>query len=476
MILIILISFSISYSQKVSHPSQLKFKPLKFEPPDPLDYRIQLNNGMIIYIKEDHKLPLFQLNAYIRAGSIYDPKDKIGLAELTGSLMRTGGTKNMSGDEIDETLDFIAANINIYVSKFYTTASISSMAKDIDEVLKIYADILMNPVFDEQKIKLRKEEVIDAIKRRNDNPRTIVANEFNRLLYKNHPLSWLPSLKTINNISREDMVEFHRRYFAPNNMIIAIASDFNKGELLQKIKRVFSGWNKKEINFPVLPDVDINIKPGVYMIQKNINQGFIRFGHFGVRLNNPDIYALRIMNFILGGGSFTSRITTTVRSNEGLSYSQGSRMGEGTIFPGLFYCYVQTKSSTVPYAIYLILKHVREMTEELVLDSEMETARNTLIERFPEFFSTAFTTMNNFAKLEFNQQPFDYYKKYRDRIKNVTKEDVLRVAKKYLHPDNMIFLIVGDIEKCKAGGSKYKGSLEDFGKVNIIQLESSVRK
>jgi predicted Zn-dependent peptidase len=212
-------------------------------------------------------------------------------------------------------------------------------------------------------------------------------------------------------------------------------------------------------------------RPGVFMVQKEINQGYITIGHFGVKDTNPDIFAINLMNFILGGGSFTSRITTKVRSDEGLAYNTGSRFVTEHDFPGTFAGYVQTKSATAHYATSLILHEFKRIQKELVSDEEMETAKNFYLDSFPDRFSSAIGTMTTFASLEYDGFPMNYYDSYRTKYDAVTKQDVMRVAKKYIKPNEMSIFIVGDIEKCKAGDDKHPGRLEQLGKIEIIELK-----
>lgn len=452
------------------HPSKLEFKTLKFNPPKPADYRVELANGMIVYIQEDHTLPTFDINAIIRTGSVYEPKDKVGVVSMTGSVMRTGGTENISGDDLDERLAFLGGSINTSIGSTAGRANLSVLAKDIDEGLKLFADVLTNPIFAEDKIKLYKDQIIDDIKNKNDNPGRVLSREFNKLLYGDHPIVWEETKTTIDNITQQDLIDFHKKYFAPNNMILAVAGDFDKQEMLKKIEDAFAGWQKKEIKFPKVPDVVVKNRPGVFMIQKDINQGYINIGHFGIKDTNPDIFAINVMNFILGGGSFTSRIMSKVRSDEGLAYNTGSRFSNEHLFPGTFTGYVQTKSATVPYAISLIINEFKRIRKESVTDDEMETAKNYYLDSFPGRFSSAIATMSSFANLEYDDFPMDYYDTYLNKIEAVTKEDVMRVAKKYIDPDQMSILIVGDIEACKSGDGKHPVTLSQFGKITEIKL------
>ncbi|MEW6746155.1 MAG: pitrilysin family protein [Planctomycetota bacterium] len=473
-----LVSFSLlagapnsARAQIPDHPSKLEFRELAYNPPKPADHRTQLSNGMIVYIQEDHLLPTLDVSTIIRTGTIADPRDKVGLAAMTGAVMRTGGTTGISGDDLDERLAFLGASLETSIRETSGTASLSVLVKDTDEGLRLLADVLMNPAFAEEKIRLYKDERIQAIKSKNDQPRSVLEREFAKVLYGDHPVTWEETQRSINSITRDDLLAFHKKFFAPNNMILAVAGDFDKAEMLKRIEAAFAKWPQKVVPVPAVADVPVLDRPGVFMVQKEINQGYVNVGHLGIKDTNPDIFPIWIMEFILGSGSFTSRITSKVRSDEGLAYNTGCRFANRHLIPGTFYGYVQTKSPTVPYAISLILNEFRRIQNEPVTDAEMETAKSYYLDSFPNQFSTPIGTMSAFARLEYDAFPMDYYETYRDKIEKVTKADVMRVAKQYLRPDKMTIFVVGDIEPCKAGYDKHPGRLEDLGPLTVIELK-----
>lgn len=457
-------------AQIAEHPSQLSYRPLAFTPPKAKDYRTVLTNGMVVYIIEDHTLPTVDIQALIRTGSLYDPRNKVGLARMVGAVMRTGGTQNMSGDDLDERLAFLGASIRTTIGNTSGTASMSALSRDVDEVLGLFADVLMCPIFAEEKIQLYKDEAIEALKSKNDQPRAVLEREFRKLLYGDHPLVWEETKGSIEAITRQDLIDFHRTYFAPNNIILAVAGDFQRQEMLAKLEKAFAGWQPRTVILPRVPEVTVKNRPGVFMIQKQINQGYVNVGHFGIKDTNPELFAINVMNFILGGGSFTSRITSRVRSDEGLAYNTGSRFANEHLFPGTFYGYVQTKSQTVYYAISLILKEFERIRREPVREEEMATAKNYFLDSFPDRFSTAIGTMATFASLEYDDFPLDYYDTYCDKIRAVTPQDVMRVAKKYIRPKQMTIMVVGDIEACKKGDEKHPGTLDRLGRITEIKL------
>jgi zinc protease len=455
---------------QVEKPSDLKYPPLKFEPPEPKAFRMELANGLRAYIQEDRSLPLIAVSALVNFGNLYVPKDKTGLGSMMADTLIKGGTKTKDGDAIQERIDFLGGSLSFFVSDRTSTLSLFVLSKDLDEGLGLFFDVLMNPEFREDALKLSRARLIEQLRQANDQPNAVLSREYARLLYGDHPLTWDPTRMTYEGITAADLKSFHGGYFFPKNIILAAAGDFNKTELKNKINKLTAGWKNKNLKVPSFSKQFPQFEPGVYFIQKAINQGYISLGHLGIEDTNPDYYAVQVMNFILGGGSFTSRITTKVRSDEGLSYNQGSRFTYTWGFPGTFLGYVQTKSATVGYAISLIMKEMERIRKEPVADEEMETALNYYLESFSDNFQSPQATMSNFANLEMTGKPMDYYKTYRSKIQSVTKEKVMEVANKYIHPDKMAIMIVGDWEPCSKGGDKFSGPLDKFGKVHRVSL------
>jgi len=319
---------------------------------------------------------------------------------------------------------------------------------------------------------LAKASLIQRLRQANDQASGVLSREYERLLYGDHPLTWQPTQATYEGITGADLKAVHAQYFFPKNIILAASGDFKTADLKAKINKAVSGWKNKKLNAPTFSKKFPQPEPGVYFIQMRTNQGYISLGHLGLEETNPDYFAVQVMNFILGGGSFTSRITTKVRSDEGLSYNQGSRFRYRWGFPGTFSGYVQTKSSTVGYAISLILAEFNRIRKEPVSEDEMDTAINYYLESFSNSFESPQSTMSTFADLEMTGQPMDYYKTYRDKIKAVTKAKVQEVANKYIHPDKAVIMIVGDFEPCNKGGDEWPGPLDKLGKVHTIKLRN----
>ncbi len=425
--------------------------------------RVELDNGMIVYLKEDHSLPLFNVQVLVNSGSIYEPAQKAGLAQLTGIVLRTGGTKSLTPDEINEKLEYMAGTIESFISTESGRVSLSLLSKDVDEGLKILADILRNPTFKPDKLALAKDQLKEQIRRRNDTPSSIINREFYKTIYGDHPYGRSPEWDQLKNIKSKDLVDFHKTYFHPNQIMLGISGDFKQSEVLQKLENLFGDWQKKEVSYPAKPKVEKKFKAGIYFIEKEINQTNLMLGHLGTDLNNPDQYALTLMNFILGGGSFTSRLTSRVRSDEGLAYSVGSVFPFNTQDLGVFYASCQTKTNSTHRALSYILDEIEKIRKNLVTEEELNTTKDAYINNFVFRFTTTEQIVGLLMGLEYDHRPPDYYKNYLNNIRKVTAKDIIRVAQQYLHPDSLTIFVVGH-------KANFDQALEDLGKVTEIAL------
>lgn len=426
--------------------------------------RTVLENGMILYLMEDHELPLISARALIRAGSIYDSKEDMAIASITGSVMRTGGTRSFTADSLNALLEFIAGSVESGIGTESGSVSMSVMSRDLDTGLKIFYEVLRYPAFDTAKISLQKSQIKESIRRRNDRPGSIISREFAHLIYGDHPYGRILEWENVKDTGREDLLAYHEKYFHPNNIMIAFAGDFKTKELVRKIKKLFGEWPRAEIDFPPIPDVDYSFKPGVFVINKEISQANVRVGHLGVKRDNADKYAVALMNFILGGGSFSSRLTIKVRSDEGLAYSVRSRFPTDSRDLGLFYAYSQTKTTTAHRVLEIYLEEFEKIRQELPSEAELETARDSYINNFVFQFDSPGEVVNRLMSLEFDDYPPDYYQEYLNNIRAVTLDDIKRVADKYLKPESMSVMVLADT-------SAVVGSLSDFGDVTYLELK-----
>lgn len=425
--------------------------------------RIVLDNGMIIYLYENHRLPTFSLTTMVRCGSVYDPSDKNGLSQIVGTVMRTGGTTTLSGDSLNMLMEYAGGSLETRIGDEMGTASLSVLSKDMAMGLKVWADLLRNPAFPADKLELAKVDIRNSIKRRNDEPGGVNSRYFYNLLYGDHPSGRILEWGTVKGLTPEDLQAYHKKYFVPNNMIVGISGDFKRDELLAQLKTLVGDWKKSDQVLPPPPPVTMTANPGVYEVVKDVNQAVIRIGELGIKRDNPDRYAINLMNYILGGGSFTSRLTSRVRSDEGLAYRTGSSFDIDTRDYGVFAAFCQTKSATTYKATKIIMEEIAKIRTNGSTEAELTDAKNAAINRFVFNFDTSGKIVQNLMSLEFNGLPADYYDNYTAKVSKVTLADIKSVAQKYLDLANMTFVVVGN-------PSTFDKPLDEFGKVVTIEL------
>ena len=449
-------------SEVPSEPSELTYPKLVLQPSEP--QRIVLDNGLVVYLLEDHELPVLKVKITTRTGSIYDPADKVGLAELCGAVMRIGGTEKIDGDALDEKLEFMAASVETSIGLESGNSSLDVMSKDWEEGLFLLFDVLRNPAFAENKIELHKNKMKDEVLRQNDNPTKIATREFYfKVFGKDSPWARKPTVESIDNISRDDLIEFHKKYYVPNNSIMSVAGDFDKDGFIAKLKELTNDWNSKDVSLPEVEPIPEPEGPVVYSISREVTQSNIRLGHLGLRRHDPDKYAIEILSFILGEGGFTSRLMSEVRSNRGLAYAVGSIITEGAD-RGKFTAYSITKSESSIAAIELMRDIISDMCVNPPTKEEMHRAKETLSNQFVFRYDSSSKIVNQKAAMEYFNYPHDYLETYLEKLNTVTAEDVLAAAKKHLHPEKLVILVLGkpgDLDK----------PLETLGKVVNVDIE-----
>jgi predicted Zn-dependent peptidase len=450
---VVAVSACESGSRDGPRPEDFTYEPLDFSPPNYEEFRTELSNGLVVYIAEDHEIPWFSASLMMRTGPFLEPADKIGVASLTQGIMREGGTTSMTGEEITERMDFLAGSVS--------ATNLSIHMRHLDEGLSIWMDILTDPAFPEDKLRRQKEGALVAYQNRNKNVSSVGGRAFSDLVYgQDSPINASPDEAMINRFNRGDLFAWHQRYWGANNAILIVSGDFDRAEMLEKLEGTFGQWADAEKAVPPIPEVTQAAAAGVYMIEPEVipNQGVIRIGHVGLMQDDPDYPAVDLMNYILGGGSFSSRITKIVRSDNGLAYSTGSGFSGGVLYPGTFSARCQTKNSTVVFAAQLMLNEIEKIRNEPVSAEDLEFAKTARINAFPARFggsgSAVATTLRNFANLEFNGRPMDYYDTYVEKYEQVTVEDIQRVAQEYLRPENMIIMVAGNIEESRAGADE----------------------
>lgn len=445
-------------------PRQMTFKPVEFTPPEP--DRVVLENGMVVYLLEDHELPLVSITATMRTGGWLDPADKVGLASLTGSIMRTGGGGGLSAEQVDEELEQFAGDVGISIGRQSGSASLDVLSKDLKRGLQIFAGLIRTPAFEPAKVELAKLQSIEGIRRRQDNPGSIVGREFVKLLYgADHPTARESSIESVTRITREDLIAFHKKTVHPNGMMVGVTGDFEKTAMLALLREIFGDWKKGEV--PVLTIAEVpqsqTPKPVVRFVNKDTSQTHLRVGHLSIKEQDPDYVSLAIANDILGGSSFRSRLFNDVRTKRGLAYSVGSRLNTGVHDQGVWLMRAETKLPSTQEVIARFIANMERMRTELVTDSELAEAKEAYVNSFVFSFASSSAIVGRLVELEYDGLPKDFLQQLRARVVALTKEEILAASKKHFHPERLTIVAVG-------AGEALPKLLSGFGEVKEVKV------
>jgi zinc protease len=449
-------------SAQITGWQQIPIPPLPaFKPQQPK--RIELSNGMVIFLQEDHELPLIDGTARIRGGSVNEPAGKVGLVDIYSEVWRTGGTKTQTGDQLDDFLEVRAAKVETGGSSDSTTISWSCLKGDLDDVFKVFADVLQNPEFRADKIDLAQKEEADGISRRNDQAGEIAHRESVKLAYgPDNPYARVPEYSTVAAITRQDLLDWHARYVHPNNIILGISGDFDSNAMEARLRAAFDKWPKG----PKAPKNDIQYtpaKPGYYLVPKDdVNQSSIHMVGLGTTRDNPDYYALSVFNEAFGGG-FSSRLFNDIRTKRGLAYGVGGGVGTNFGHPGILQISMGTKSQSTIEAIQAVREDIDNLAKQPITEEEIQRAKDGILNAFIFRLDSPDKILGERMVYEYYGYPPDWLDKYQAEIKKVTAADVNRVAAKYLHKDQLAVLVVGNTKE-------FDKPLSSLGSVKEIDI------
>ncbi len=425
---------------------QIPVPPLPaFKPP--LPKRIQLSNGMVIFLQEDHELPLIDATARIRGGSSNEPAAKVGLVGMFGEVWRTGGTKSQTGDQLDDFLEVRAAKVETNAGGDSTSISLSCLKGDFDDVFKVFVDLLQNPEFRAEKLDLAQKQADDGISRRNDEIGGIAARESTKLAYgADNPYAREAEYATIAAITRQDLLDWHQTYVHPDNIILGVSGDFDSAAVEAKLRAAFESWPKS----PELPKHEVQFqpaKPGYYLIPKeDVNQSSIHLVTLGTTRSNPDYYAIAVFNQAFGGG-FSSRLFNDIRTKRALAYNVGGGIGANFGHPGILQFVMNTKSQSTIESVQALDEDIDNLAKNPITGDEIKQAKDAILNAFIFRLDSPDKVLAERMTYEFWGYPLDWLDKYPAEIQKVTAADVNRVAAKYLHRDQLAVLVVGNTKE-----------------------------
>ncbi len=440
-LLVLFVAACTASGPQTVRPDRLAFVPLEFNVPE--IEPVVLENGIRVYLFEDPELPLVELTAMVGAGSIHDPAGKVGQGGLFAGLLQKGGAGERTPREFEEFLESLAIDFGVSTDAYMTTVDLSLLQEDVDAGLAILDDVLRRPRFDAERLELLRKQTLEGIRRRDDDPDSVAGRALDRAIYADHPLGREATTETVSAIGREDLIGFHRQQFAPDNLWLAISGDFDRQAMLERVTAMFAGWRPAGYRPLPLPELPQSLPPAVWLGEKDIPQTTIRLGHLGVSKDNPDLQAVRVMNFILGGGGFNSRLLREIRSNRGLAYSTYSYFMVGRRLPGAFVAGSETKSASTMEVVRLMLAEMERIRTEPVGEEELSLARESLVNSFVFAFADSHQVLTQQMRLDFFDYPKAYLRTYRDKIAALTRQDILRAAQTYLHPEKLAIVLVG---------------------------------
>ena len=452
----------------VAHPSELTYGPLDFELPDADGFRRELAGGVPAYLVPDRSLPLVDITVRFRVGSWLEPVEQTGLASLTGELMRTGGAGELEAKAFDEAVEAVAGNFSAFIGSTSAGMSMNCLSTVLDECLDLFFSMLTEPRFDGDRLDLAKENELESLKQRNDDPVDVAGREGQWLLYgRDHVESRFVTAASLEAVGRDDLVAFHRRYVHPGHMVVAAAGDFDSDELAAKLSALLDRFGKEGRDQAPWPPQAAAYEPapGVYVAQQDIPQGRVQIGHRTFRREDwghPDHFALSMMDGVLGNGGFTTRLMKRIRSDEGLAYGAYSNFRIGSYWPSNLSITFQSKSETVAFAAQIALEEVDRLRTELVPEEELQTVKAAAIETFPSNFESAEAIASIFAQDEFLGRPHDYWRTYRAKVEAVTPADVRRVAERHLLSDRLVMLIIGDWAAIEPGDADGRATMAEI--------------
>lgn len=426
---------------------QLIFPPLA-EVKIPAYEHFVLPNGLGVYLMEDHQLPLVKGTAYIRSGSRWEPADKVGLGDLTATVMRTGGSVQHPGDDLDRLLGDRAASLEMGMGSDMANASFDALSPDFPLVMQLLGEVLRSPAFPEEKLQFAKTQVAGAIARRNDDPDSIAQRELGRLIYgADSPYARLTEYQTLDAIGRSDLVDFHQTYFRPNHVILGLVGDFNPKEAKALVEKTFGDWAipDKQMKL-VVPGARQQQMGGVFVVnQPQLTQSSVLLGHLGGEFSTPDYPALTVMNEVLNG--FGGRLFNELRSRQGLAYSVYGYWSGGFDHPGMVLAGGQTRSAgTVPFIQGLKIELDR-IRQQGITPKELSAAKESILNSFVFNFQKPEQLLGRLLRYDYYAYPLDFLFTYQKKVKTITAEDVQRVAKTHLQPDRLVTLVVGNTKE-----------------------------
>jgi zinc protease len=443
------------------HPTELAPEPIEFAAPEPR--RETLSNGIEVFLMEDRTLPLIRGVAYVDAPTLFDPEGMAGLAAMTAALLREGGTEDLTPDQVDVTLETLAASVEASASEALASVSFDTLSDTAEQVLSVWRDVLVRPRFDERRLEVLRQRQVEAIRRVVDNPVDLAFREFLSLVVGDHPTAAYPTEASVSAVSRSDLIAFYESHYGPANTVVAVTGDFEADEMLATLEGLLGGWSHEVVAPPEIPPLP-EVEPRLFVLPREIAQSIVLVGHPAVRAYTPEYNDLDVVDHLLGSGGFTSRLFSEIRTRRGLAYATGSGVTQGFRRPGIFVAYSISPSAAAPDVLGLLLSEIDRLRHEGVSEEELEHARQSIVNASLFRFVTAAAITERTARVRLLGLDADYFDRYLENVRGISPSEVQGAAQALLHPDRAVVLVVGD-------PAAFGSALEAFGEVTVIDVE-----
>lgn len=456
----------------------LDFRKIPVSPPPlfqpELPQRVQLENGLVLYLQPDHETPIIQVQIFMKGGALFESREKTGISSMLAKTWITGGTTEKTGDQIHEWMEKRGIRSFSEPGIYSVSLGFTCLREQVDESLQVFQKIVSHPQFRQEKIDLAKGQFKTGISMRNDHAQQVASRELGKLVYgENHPYSWQIEYATLNRIERKDLLAWHQEHFFSNQLIIGVSGDFDPKEMQEKIKTLFGSLKPGAVLQKQDPEIQSS-PMGVYFVSRpEVAQSQVYLGQMGQTFQNPDFYALSVMNNIVGS-SFSGRLFNHIRTQKGLAYSIFGGVGFGFRQPGVYQIGFGTNNTTVKKAITAVLAELQDLFEHPPTSDEVKRAKDELINKDIFRYETKKSILEAQISLELHGYPLDFWKRYPEQIKKVTEEDVKRVIEKYVKPNEFRLVVVGNEKEFDEPLSSL--GLGPVKKIDITIPEESVQK
>ncbi len=457
----------VALAQEPQHPRELRFPPLDFTPPAPASFRTKLANGLTAYLVPDATLPSVRLRAYVRTGSVYDPEEKEGLASLAMATLRSGGAGDLDPVEVEDKLDALGASIDADCSDARTTVEAWTLSVHLEAVLEIFANTLRRPGFDEDRFQRNRDDMAAEAKSDEDDSAILATRRMRESLYGDHPFARFRSADTLGSVTRDDVRAFHKKFFTPARVVLAVSGRFELDAMKKSLEKHFGTWKAAGAGWEPVEEVASRARSGIRILnRREMTAAHVELGHVGVKAGAKEEPALLLMDHIWGSGSFTSRVVAKIRTEEALSYACGSDFDAPAVVPGVVRTYFQTQAGEASYAVSLAFAEAKRLATDGPARGELERAKDAVLGRAPSRFATPSDRARAFAEADIDGLPDDHHAKLKDRIAAVTAEDVKAMAARFLGPEGLWVIVIGP-EPLVRKNEKRGTSLDAFGTVKV---------